>query len=84
MIEHHTVNLWIRLWVEHDYDVRLKGTSPPCKRLLDTTTSCWNKCMGNIDTVRRLLCYHKVKKSSNTELGSLILYMICNHRCPGI
>ena len=78
-IEHHSIDLWIRLWVSHDYDVRIKGTPPPCKRLLDITTSCWNKCMGNIDTVRKLLCYHKVKRGSNTGPGSLIWYMIFNY-----
>ena len=78
-IEHHTVDLWLRLWVSHDFDVRNKGTPPPCKRLLDITTSCWNKCMGNVDTVRRLLCYHKVKRGRNSGPGSLVWYMIFNY-----
>ena len=63
----------------HDYDVRTRGTLQPCKILLDTTNSCWNKCMGNIDTVRKLLCYHKVKRGSNNGPGSLIWYMLFNY-----
>ena len=35
--------------------------------------------MGNVDTVRRLLTYHKVKRGSNTGPGSLIWYMIFNY-----
>ena len=77
-IRHHTVDLWLRLWMAHDYDVRTKGIPPPCKIISDNTTSFWNKCMGNIDTVNKLACYHKVKGGSNTGLGSLIWYMIFN------
>ena len=68
VIEHHTVDFWLHLQVSHDFDVCKKGTPPPCKRLLDITTSCWNKCMGNVDTVRRLLCYHKFKRGRNSGI----------------
>ena len=35
--------------------------------------------MGNVDTVRRILCYHKVKRGRNSGPGSLVWYMIFNY-----
>ena len=35
--------------------------------------------MDNVDTVRRLLCYHKVKRECKTAPGSLTWYMIFNY-----
>ena len=75
-IDHHTINLWFRMWKLHDNDVRNNGTPPPCKRVLDITTSCWNKCMGNVDTIRKVLAFHKVKRGSNTGPGSMTFYVL--------
>ena len=38
-VDHHTIDLWFRLWKAHDLDVRRHGTPPPCKILLDVGTS---------------------------------------------
>ena len=78
-VDHHTLDLWLRMWNIHDYDVRKNGTPPPCKRILDLTTSCWNKCMGNVDTIRKVLGLHKVKRGSNTKPGSLAWYVIFSY-----
>ena len=53
--EHHTVELWLNIWKEHTKNVQQYGTPPPCRRLLDLSTSFWNKCMGNVDTVRKIV-----------------------------
>ena len=56
-----------------------KGTPPSYRRLLDTTTSCWNKCMGNVDTVQKVFDLHKVKRGSNTGPGSLQWYQLFDY-----
>ena len=78
-IEHHTIELYIKLWRRHHFFIIDKGTPPPCRRMLDTSTSCWNKCMGNVDTVRKVLGLHKVKRGSNTGPGSLQWYQLFNY-----
>ena len=80
-IEQHTIELYIRLWKKHHFYVMENGTPPPCRRLLDKATSCWNKCMGNVDTVRKVLGSHKVKRGSNTGPGSLQWYQLFNYIC---
>eukprot|EP00804_Cyclotella_cryptica_P030264 CCRYP_017121-RA/>CCRYP_017121-RA protein AED:0.38 eAED:0.37 QI:0/0/0/1/0/0/2/0/159 len=53
--EHDTLVLWLNLWIAHECDVIENGTPPACGRLIDQPTSAWNKCMGNIDTIRNVL-----------------------------
>ena len=77
--EHHTVELYMRLWKTHDIDVVRNGTPPPFSKIIEATCSGWNKCMGNVDTVRKTLGYHKVKRGSNTKPGFLVWYTFFNY-----
>ena len=33
-VEHHTIDLWMRLWQQHDHAVRTKGCLPPLQDIV--------------------------------------------------
>ena len=74
--EHHTVELYMRLWKRHNNDVIANGTPPTIKKIIESSCSTWNKCMGNVDIVRKTLGNHKTKRGSNTKPGFLSWYTI--------
>ena len=53
--DHHTLELHLQLWLAHSKDVVLHGTPPPFRGLIRLVFSFWNKCMGNVDIVRKVL-----------------------------
>ena len=59
----------MRLWKLLDADVAKNGTPPPCWKFLYATINGWNKCMGDVYTIRKTLGFHKTKRGSNTKLG---------------
>ena len=77
--EHHTVELWIRIWRAHWKDVQVNGVPPSCRRLLDSTTSMWNKCMGGVDTVRKVVKGVKARRGSDCGPGSIFWYTIFDY-----
>ena len=77
--EHHTVKLWLNIWKEHAKNVQEYGTPPPCRRLLDLSTSFWNKCMGNVDTVRKVVKNVKALHGPDSGPGSLMWYTIFDY-----
>ena len=74
--EHHTVELYMRLWKRHSDDVIANGTPPTIKKVIESSCSTWNKCMGNVDIVRKTLGNHKTKRGNNTKPGFLTWYTI--------
>ena len=74
--EHHTVELYMRLWKRHNNDVIENGTPPTIKKIIESSCSTWNKCMGNVHIVRKTLGNHKTKRGSNTKPGFLSWYTI--------
>ena len=77
--EHHTVEIWLRLWTEHTKDVIMNGTPASCRRLLDLPTSLWNKLMGNVDTVRKVVKKTKAIRGPNSGPGSLMWYTVFDY-----
>ena len=73
--DHHTLELHLQLWLAHSEDVLLHGTPPPCRRLIDLVFSFWNKCMGNVDIVRKVLRGKRAVRGPDSGHGSL-LWMI--------
>ena len=53
--DHHTVDFWLRIWHLHWQDVKQQGTPPPCRRLVDVTVSYWNKDIGYVDILRKMI-----------------------------
>ena len=41
--EHHTLELYMRLWKRHNNDVIQKGTPPAIKKIIELSCSMWNK-----------------------------------------
>jgi len=73
--EHHTVELWLRLWCAYTKDVREKGTPRPVEKFVDLLTHIWNKLMGFVDTIRKVLMGVRVaKRGPNTKPGSMLWY----------
>ena len=70
--DHHTLELHLKLWVAHTNDVVLLGTPPPCRRIIDLVFSFWNKCMGNVDVVRKVLRRRRACRGPDSGPGSLI------------
>ena len=69
--EHHTYHQWMWLARAYAKDVKEKGTPPSCRRFIDLLFSYWNKCMGNIDTIRKVVKEQKAKRGPNSGPGSL-------------
>ena len=70
--DHHTLELHLKLWVAHTNDVVQLGTPPPCRRLIDLVFSFWNKCMGNVDVVRKVLRRRRAWRGPDSGPGSLM------------
>eukprot|EP00986_Skeletonema_menzelii_P000633 scaffold176_cov69-Skeletonema_menzelii.AAC.1 len=70
--EHDTLELWLRIWVAYNKDLFKHGTPTSCKRLIDVATCLWNKFMGNVDTVRRVVTTARAKRGRET--GPCALY----------
>ena len=70
--EHHTAELHLLLWLAHTNDVLQNGTPPPCRRMTEIEANYWNKCMGNVDTVRKVLKKRKAVRGPDSKPGSLM------------
>ncbi|KAL7531815.1 hypothetical protein ACHAWF_003920, partial [Thalassiosira exigua] len=70
--EHHTLEFYLELWMSHKKDVLANGTPPPCRRFIDLILSFWNKCMGNVDVVRKVLRQRYAKRGPDSGPGSLM------------
>ena len=77
--EHHIVNIWLRLWREHTKDIKTNGTPTSCWNLLDLAKTLWNKLMGNVDTVRKVVKKTKTTRGPNSGPGSLMWYIIFDY-----
>ena len=72
--EHHTLELYLRLWQAHSIDVMENGTPSKCRRIIDLMFSFWNKCMGNVDTVRKVLKKRRAECGPNSGSGLLMWF----------
>ena len=70
--EHETLVLWVNLWYCHQKDVKENGTPPSCPRLVDLTTSAWNKSMGNVGTIRDVISCAMAVCDHNSGPASLL------------
>jgi hypothetical protein len=70
--EHETLVLWLNLWYCHQKDVKESGTPPSCRRLVDLTTSAWNKSMSNVDTIRNVISRAMAVRGHNSGPASLL------------
>ena len=77
--EHHTLELFLRIWVEYNKDLVNHGTPPSCKRIIDVATCLWNKCMGNVDTVRRVVTTTKARRGKASAPGSLYWHHLLDY-----
>ena len=77
--EHYTLELYLQLSLAHTKDVLLNGTSTHCRRLIDLVFSYWNKCMGNVDIVRKVLKKRKAVRGPNSGPGSLIWFELVGY-----
>ena len=62
--DHHTLELNLLIWFAHTKDVLANGTPSDCCRFIDLPTCFWNKLMGNVDIVRKML-----KKDGIARMG---------------
>ncbi len=69
--EHHTGETWLWLLRQYAEDVIKNGTPASCRRLTDLIVSFWNKCMGNVDTVRNVVKEQMAKRGPDSGPGSL-------------
>ena len=70
--EHHSVDFWLRIWHSHWQDVKERGTPPPCRRLVDIMVSFWNKNMGYVDIMRKVIKSCRAKRGPDSGPGSLM------------
>ena len=77
--EHHTLELWLQIWVAYNKDLFEHGTPTSCKRIIDVATCLWNKCMGNVDTVRRVVTTARAIRGRDSAPGSLYWYHLLDY-----
>ena len=68
--EHHTFEYNMRMWRAHNNDVTMLGTPPPCHRFTDLPANFWNKGMGNVDTVQKVVKNRKGVRGPDSGPGS--------------
>ena len=52
---HKTLELWLKTEKVYAINVTESCTPLAARRFIDMPTSFWNKCMGNVDTIRRII-----------------------------
>ena len=77
--EYYTLELYLQLSLAHTKDVPANGTPTHCGRLIDLVFSYWNKCMGNVDIVRKVLKKRNAVRGSNSGPGSLIWFELIGY-----
>mmetsp|Transcript_15982 Transcript_15982/g.35779 ORF Transcript_15982/g.35779 Transcript_15982/m.35779 type:complete len:490 (+) Transcript_15982:2002-3471(+) len=74
--EHHTLELWFYIWLAHKKDVENNGTPPTIRRIIDIVTSFWNKCMGNVDILRRVVKSARAVRGKDSKPGALFWFTL--------
>ena len=80
--EHHTAELWLRMWQAHAEDVEKNGSPTTYHRLIDLVYSFWNTCIGNVDTVRKIVKRIKAVRGPDSGPGSLMWYNLLDYTFP--
>ena len=52
-------------------DIRVNGTLPSAQHFIDMATVFWNKCMGNVDTVWKVIHFENAKHGADCGLRML-------------
>ena len=52
---HKILELWLGICKAYNVDVRVNETSPAARCFIGMPTVVWNKYMGNIDTVQKVI-----------------------------
>ncbi|EJK70714.1 hypothetical protein THAOC_07905, partial [Thalassiosira oceanica] len=74
--EHHTLELWFYIWLAHKKDVENNGTPPTIRRIIDIVTSFWNKCMGNVNILRRVVKSARAVRGKDSKPGALFWFTL--------
>ncbi len=71
------MELELRKWLAHTNDIVAFGTPSTCRRLTDLPEIFWNKMMGNMDTVRKVLKKRKVVCGPDSGPVSIMWSLYC-------
>ena len=70
--DHHTAELHLQLARMYRQDVITNGTPPPARRLIAAQSAIWNKSMGWIDVLRKIV---KSQRKHHVRDGPGLLYI---------
>lgn len=76
---HDCLELWFLIWKAYDVDVRTNVTPPSCRRFIDLATCFWNKCMGNVDTLRKIVKGARAIRGPDSGPGSLFWFTLLDY-----
>ena len=76
---HECLELWLNVWREFSNDAVKHGTAPKVRRFIDLPTSFWNKCMGNVDAVRRSVREAMAVRGPDSGPGSLLWFSLFDY-----
>lgn len=74
--EHHTAELWLLLMHAHNKDVKEKGVPPRARRIVHLFICFWNKFMGWVDILRKVVKSQRAKRGRDVGPGSLLWLII--------
>ena len=77
--EHATLEEALLQWIAQTEDVLNEGTPPSWRRVTSFMVHLWNKCMGNIDTVRKIVKKRKAVRGPDSGPGSLMISNIIDY-----
>ena len=72
--EHATLEEALLQWIAQTDDVLKNGTPPPWRRVTSFMVHLWNKCMGNIDNVRKIVKKRRAVRGPDSGPGSLMIF----------
>jgi hypothetical protein len=80
--DHHTAELHFQLARMYRQDVITNGTPPPARRLIAAQSAIWNKSMGWIDVLRKIVKSQRVQNRRDAPgllyIGVLLDYCLLN------
>ena len=76
---HQTLEQWLNIWRALADDIVQKGTATKIRRFIDLPTSFWNKCMGNVDTLRHVIRGARAKRGPDSGPGSLLWFVLIDY-----
>ena len=77
--EHHTIELWLLLMHAHNRDVKEKGVPPRARRIIHLFVCIWNKFMGWVDCLRKVVKSARAPRGRDVGPGSLLWLTIFDY-----